>query len=105
MAARILAFASGGPYLDDPQGAIALLPPFQAGLYVALSVAAFAWFRSRPFMIGLAAIGLAQIAIVTALVFLIHRGFMPHVRDVRGLAIAGPVLVVLAIVAYERPRR
>lgn len=103
--AGLLPFWGAGPALDDPQGAIALLPAFQAGLYVALSVAAFAPLRFRPFMIGLAAIGLTQFAIVAGLAFLIHRQLIPHVRDVRALAIAGPVLVVLAIVAYERPRR
>jgi hypothetical protein len=105
LSARALSHASGAAFLDDPQGALALLPAFQLGLYVALSVAAFAPFRTRPFTIGLAAVGLTQVALVAALGFLFQRGFVPHVRDVRALAIAGPVLVVLAIVAYERPRR
>jgi exosortase/archaeosortase family protein len=103
LSARALSLASG-PVFVDPQGALALLPAFQIGLYLALSVAAFAPFRTRPFTIGLAAVGLTQLALVAALVFLLHRGFVPHVRDVRALAIAGPVLVVLAIVAYARPR-
>jgi exosortase/archaeosortase family protein len=104
LSARVLRFASAGSPFDDPQGALALLPAFQAGLYVALFVAAVAPLRLRPFMIGLTAIGLAQCALVAALVFLIDRGWAPHVRDIRALAIAMPVLMVLAIVAYERPR-
>lgn len=106
LSTRMLSSAFAGSSLDDPQGAIAFLPAFQAGLYVALSVAAFARFRWRPFVIGLSAVGFTQFAIVAALMFLSrHGGFVPHVRDMRALAIAGPALVVLAIVAYERPRR
>src|SRR6185295_5666967 len=41
------AFAAGAP-LEDPQGAIALLPAFQVGFYVALAVAAFVVFEWRP---------------------------------------------------------
>ena len=105
LSARVLSVAFAGSALDDPQGAIAFLPAFQAGFYVALSVAAFAPLGWRPFALGLLATGLTQLAIVSALGFLIrHGGFVPHVRDIRALAIAGPVLVVLGIVAYERPR-
>ena len=55
-------FGSGVP-LDDPQGAIALLPAFQIGLYVALSIAAFVALHWRPFVTGLGLIGLSQIAV------------------------------------------
>ena len=99
------AFAAGAP-LEDPQGAIALLPAFQIGLFVALSVAAFAAVRWRPFVAGLTVLGLSQVVIVAALHFVVrHAGFTPHVRDVRGWALAGPLLVVAALVTYDRPRR
>jgi exosortase/archaeosortase family protein len=98
-------FSSGAP-LDDPQGAIALLPAFQAGLYVALAVAAFAQFRWRPFAIGLALIGVSQVIAFTALhAWVRHAGLIPHVRDVRAWALAGPVLLIAMMVSYERPRR
>lgn len=98
-------FAAGTP-LEDPQGAIALLPAFQVGLYVALVVAAFVVFKWRPFVTGLALLGLSQIAVFAALHVLVrHAGLMPHVRDVRAWALAGPLLVVAAMVANDRPRR
>ena len=53
------AFAGAAP-LDDPQGAIAFLPPFQIGLYLALSVAVFVVFRWRPLVAGLALLALAD---------------------------------------------
>jgi exosortase/archaeosortase len=43
---RAIAYQLRGP-LDDPQGALALLPSFQVGLYLALSVAALAVARGR----------------------------------------------------------
>jgi len=105
--ARALAWMfSAGTTLDDPQGAIALLPAFQAGLYVALSVAAFAVFTWRPFVVGLALLAFSQIAAFAAMHFVVrHAGFAPHVRDVRGWAIAIPLLVAAAVVNYAQPRR
>lgn len=105
LSVRALSSALAGSSLDDPQGAVALLPAFQAGLYLALVVAAFTPFRWRPFAVGLAAVGLAQLAIAAAVVLTQDAGFVPHVRDIRALAIAVPALAVLAIVTYERPRR
>ena len=100
-----VAFASARPF-DDPQGAIALLPPFQLGLYVALSVAALAAFRWRAFAAGFATLAVSQIAVLAALhVLMQHPGLVPHVRDIRAWALAGPLLVVAAMVTYERPRR
>jgi exosortase/archaeosortase family protein len=98
-------FAAGGP-LEDPQGALALLPAFQIGLYVALVVAGFAAFRWRLFVIGLALLGVSQVVFLAALHVLVrHAGFVPHVRDVRAWALVAPILVVLAMVANDRPRR
>ena len=99
------AFAAVTP-LEDPQGAIALLPAFQVGLYVALSVAAFVVLNWRPFVTGLALLGLSQIAVFAALHFVVrHAGLTPEVRDIRAWTLAGPLLVVMAMVTYERPRR
>jgi exosortase/archaeosortase family protein len=101
----VVAYQAGGP-LDDPQGAIALLPAFQVGLYLALWVAAFAaggWMR---FLAGLAVLGLTQTAGLLALHALAsHSGVTAHVRDVRGWAVAGPVLIFAVVVNVARPRR
>ena len=92
--------------LDDPQGAIALLPAFQVGLYLALWVAAFVATGWRRFFAGLAVLGLTQTASLLALQALaIDFGLTAHVRDVRGWAVAGPVLVVAAVVNVARARR
>ena len=104
---RVVAYQAGAP-LDDPQGAIALLPAFQVGLYLALWVAAFGasvanW---RRFLIGLAALGLTQTAGLLALQALAsHAGLTAHVRDVRGWAVAGPVLIFAAVVNVAQARR
>lgn len=95
------AFATG-PALADPQGAIAFLPPFQIGLYVALSVAALVVLEWRTFVTGLALLGLSQVALVAVLHLLVrHVGLLPHVRDVRAWAVAGPLLAVAAVVRRE----
>lgn len=94
-----------GP-LTDPQGALALLPAFQAGLFVALTVALFTWARWRSVGIGLAALGLSQAVFSAGLVFgARHGGFIPGVPGIRAWAVAVPALLVLAIAAHERPRR
>lgn len=99
------AFAGGAP-LEDPQGALAFLPAFQVGLYVALSVAACLVFDWRRLLAGLGLLGLSQIALFAALhVVIRHAGVVPHVRDVRAWALAGPLLIVVAMVTYDRPRR
>jgi hypothetical protein len=62
----------------------------------------FAW---RPLVIGVAVLALSQVAVFSALHLVArHAGFTPHVRDVRAWAIAAPLLVVMAVVAYERRR-
>jgi exosortase/archaeosortase family protein len=92
--------------LDDPQGAIALLPAFQVGLYLALWVAAFAAAGSRRFLVGLAVLVLMQTAGLVALHALAsHSGLTAHVRDIRGWAVAAPVLIFAAVVNVARPGR
>jgi len=92
--------------LPDPQGALAFLPAFQVGLYIALSVAALAPSLWRAFLAGLAVLALSQIVVLTALQFIAtHVQFTLPVRDVRAWAIASPVLVVVALLSYGRPRR
>ncbi len=88
---RLITYPAAIP-LDDPQGAIALLPAFQVGLYLALWAAAFIAVGWRRFLAGLALLGLTQTAGLLALHALAaHSGLTAHVRDVRGWAVAGPV--------------
>jgi exosortase/archaeosortase family protein len=91
--------------LSDPQEALAFLPAFQFGLYVALSVAAFVTLGWRPFAAGLVVLGLSQITVFALLqIAAAQAAFQPHVRDVRAWALAGPLLVVMALVSNDRAR-
>jgi exosortase/archaeosortase family protein len=102
---RLVTLPAGAP-LDDPQGAIALLPAFQIGLYLALWVAGFVAAGWRRFLAGLTVLGLTQTAGLLALHALSsHSGLTARVTDVRGWAIAGPLLIVAAVVNGARPRR
>jgi exosortase/archaeosortase family protein len=93
--------------LDDPQGAIAFLPAFQIALYLALWVAAaFAAAGWRRFVAGLTILGLTQSAGLLALQTLaVHAGVTAHVRDVRGWAVAAPVLIFAAVITSVRTPR
>ncbi|MGE3518181.1 MAG: hypothetical protein AB7J63_04465 [Vicinamibacterales bacterium] len=104
LSANAVAYAAGT--LDDPQGAIAFLPAFQIGLYLALWVAAFVAAGWRRFLAGLMVLGLTQTAGLLLLRALAsHAGLSMHVRDVRGWAVAGPVLIFAAAITLGRPRR
>ncbi len=94
----------GGPApLQDPQGAIAALPAFQVGLYVALWVAAFVAAGWRRFLAGFALLALTQTAGLLALhVLASHSGLTPHVADVRAWAVVGPLLVIAAVMNVDR---
>jgi hypothetical protein len=102
---RAVTYVAGAP-LDDPQGAIAFLPVFQVGLYLALWVAAFVALGWKRFLAGLAALELTQMAGLLALHALTtHSGLTAHVPEVRGWAIAGPLLIVTAVANVARARR
>jgi len=102
---RGVTYAAGIPF-DDPQGAIAFLPAFQVGLYLALWAAAFVASGWKRFFAGLALLQLTQIAGLLALQALAsHSGLTAHVRDVRGWAVGGPLLIVAAVVNVARARR
>lgn len=94
---------AGGPPPEDPQGAIALLPAFQVGLYLALWAASRVTFGWERFVAGLALLGVLQAATLAALPLLAgHLGVPVLVQGVRAWAIAAPVLVV-AVVHLIRP--
>ncbi|HXG54580.1 MAG TPA: hypothetical protein VNJ03_04310, partial [Vicinamibacterales bacterium] len=102
---HVITTRAGGS-LDDPQGALALLPAFQAGLYLALWAAAFVAGAWKRVLGGLAVLGLTQTAGLLALHALAsYAGLTAHVRDVRGWAVAGPVLIFAAVVNLDRARR
>jgi exosortase/archaeosortase family protein len=102
---RVVTLRAVAP-LEDPQGALAFLPAFQLGLYLALWVAAFVAVGWTRFLAGLAVLGLTQTAGLLALHALAtHSGLTAHVRDVRGWAVAAPVLIFAAVVNVGRPRR
>jgi hypothetical protein len=102
---RVMTYPVGTP-LDDPQGAIAFLPAFQVGLYLALWIAAFAAIGWGRFFAGFAVLGLTQTAGLLALHALAgYAGLTAHVRDVRAWAVTGPLLIFAAVVHLARTRR
>jgi hypothetical protein len=102
---RIVTFENGVT-IADPQGALALLPAFQVGLYLALWAAAFVAVGWTRFLAGLAMLGITQATGLLALHALAgYAGMTAQVRDIRGWAVAGPVLVFATVVTLARTRR
>lgn len=101
---HVVSSLAGGA-LDDPQGAIAFLPAFQAGLYLALCIAAFTASRWRRALTGFGLLALTQVGGLMALHALAASGIAAHVRDVRAWAVVGPVLIFAAVVGHVRPSR
>jgi exosortase/archaeosortase family protein len=96
----------GGARLDDPQGALALFPAFQVGLYFALWISAFMATGWRAFLAGLTLLVMTQTTVLLALDALAGlAGLTAHVRDVRGWTIAGPLLIIAVVVNRARPHR
>lgn len=91
--------------LDDPQGAVAFLPAFQVGLYLALWAAALIGGHRTTALTGLAVLILTQVAGFLVLHSLAVVGITAHVRDVRAWAVAGPVLIFAAVVTRARTAR
>jgi len=85
--------------LDDPQGAVAFLPAFQVGLYLALWVGAFLAAHWTRFLAGLAILALTQVTGLFALHALAVAGLVAQVRDVRAWAVAVPVMIFATVVA------
>lgn len=90
------------PFLD-PQGAVAFLPSFQVGLYVALWLAALRHLRwTRP------AVGLA-VLITSHVVWAwwitspgVAALLATHISGVRAWAVAGPLLILWGVVTSVR---
>ena len=98
-AAGIQAFAGhAGHTFADGQGAAALLPAFQVGLFAALWAAAGRMIPRRRAAIGLAGLAVAQAALGAAVGELAwHNAFNPHVGLIRAWAIALPVALLWAL--------
>jgi exosortase/archaeosortase family protein len=95
-----------GAPLADPQGAIALTPAFQAGLFAAMSIAGLMPGDWRRFVAGFAILVMTQAAGWLALQALASQwDLTPHVRDIRAWAIAGPVFIFAMAVNVARTRR
>jgi len=95
-------FAIDIPF-NDAQGAMASLPSFQTGLYVALSIATMTVFDWRALITGLGRLVAVQAAAFGVLVAVSrHSDLTPHIRDVRAWAIAAPLaIIVIGLVAHD----
>lgn len=92
--------------IADPQGAIAFLPVFQTALYFGLWTAAYIHAGWKRLLVGLAALVASQVLGLAALnAVLNHTSMTMAVRDVRGWALAAPVLVFAAMVSLGRTKR
>jgi exosortase/archaeosortase family protein len=104
--ANTLGWALGGATIEDPQGALAFLPAFQAGLFVALFVATFPAPHWRPFVSGVWGLGVLcclQIAGVAALRLAAeYAGGAPPVTFTRAWALAGPLIAIVIAMRFNQ---
>jgi hypothetical protein len=88
---------------NDTQGAMAALPSFQAGLFVALVVVTWTARPWRAIATAAGALALLQVAAFAALhAASWYTDLAPEIRDVRAWAIAAPVVVMLGVAAHDR---
>jgi len=101
-------FLLGGPIGQtlgkDPQGALALLPAFQVGLYLALAVAAFEALPWPRLLAGLGILAASQVALFLLLSAFTQTGFAPHVASVRAWALVAPLLACILIERWPKRR-
>jgi exosortase/archaeosortase family protein len=90
--------------LLDPQGALALWPPFQIALFLALWIAV-GWGRSpAPLAIGLLVLLASHVAGAWSLTLPgVPAFFAEHVSAVRAWAVAAPVLLGLTLLVARDP--
>lgn len=87
----------------DTQGALVVLPAYQAALFLALGVAAYAGWRGM--------LGAFGVLVVSQVVFLVvlgaaaEGGLTAHAVLVRGWAVAVPVALTLAMLRVSSPAR
>jgi exosortase/archaeosortase family protein len=105
-AARVIASLASRTLVDlaapgDAQGALALLPAYQAGLLLALGIAVLTGWRRL-----LAAFGVllaSQVIFLLALAAVDHAGLVPHALLLRAWAVAVPVVLTLAMLRAGPP--
>lgn len=101
--ASTLAAGAFAADLDDPQRALALLPPFQVGLFVALAFAAAGVRRLGLFAAALALLVASQVAAFAALHAVISLGGPgAPVPGVRLWAIGAPLLLLAPFTRRSR---
>jgi hypothetical protein len=83
---------------------VAFLPAFQVGLYAALCVAIGVPAGWR-LVTGALVLVVSQAGLLAALPLVQLAGISPHVRDVRGWAVAAPLVLIAGLVRYARPPR
>ncbi len=106
LGAALAGAGTGRAALSDPQGALALLPPFQWGIYLALWTACFVAVPPVRFAAGIATLAALQAGGWLTLHALSDAaGLLLDVRVVRGWAIAGPVLIFAAVTRHAKPGR
>lgn len=91
---------------NDAQGAMASLPSFQSGLFIALTIATLPVVGWRAAALGLGALLTVQ-AVTFGLLHALSRysDLAPHIRDVRAWAIAAPLaIVMIGLVTRDRSR-
>ena len=100
---QLLVQHGGGHRLvDDPQGAIAILPALQLGLCAAFWVAVGARGPWRRLVLGVVGLAGLQLTVLLALGELSHHlGFAPHVSLIRAWGVVAPLAVVWVL---RRPR-
>ena len=94
-AAALQALAGHGHAFVDEQGAAAVLPAFQVGLFTALWAAVAGRAAWRGALLGLGVLVVSQAALalpVGELAF--HVGFDPHVSLIRAWTVVVPVVIV-----------
>ena len=92
---QLLVQHGGHRAVDDPQGALVILPAFQLGLCAALWGAAGArgpWRRLPLGVVGLAGLQIAVLLVLGELSH--HLGFAPHVSLIRTWGVVAPLAVV-----------
>ena len=94
-AAALQALAGLGHPFADEQGAAAVLPAFQVGLFVALWTAVAGRTRWRSALLGLGVLVAAQAVLALSVGELArHAGFNPHVSLIRAWTVVVPVVLV-----------
>ena len=70
-----------------------------------MSIAAFSVIDWKPLVAGFAVLALTQATGLFVLHAIAASGVSAHVRDIRGWAVAGPVLIAAVVANVARARR